>query len=118
MAVQKLGKLDPDTVAGAMREIQAEPLRRAETIAGLLRLGARGFIEQSFELDDRQRREFTVLENKDADDVLQRALLLALAHDGSIKVRHEGHQTPNLDVELSVGIDDEGHIHVDLTVSC
>ncbi len=118
MAVRKLGKLDPEIVDRTMGEIRADPALKAEMITRLLRVGARAFIEESFDLDERQRKEISVLENRDADDVVQRALLLALVHDGSIKVVHEGHQTPNLDVELSVGFNDRGEFFVEVSVSC
>jgi hypothetical protein len=117
MTVRKLGNLDPETVDGTMRKIKEDPALRAEMITELLRVGARAFIEQTFDLDERQSREINVLENRDAEEIVQRALLMALVHDGSIKVVHEGHANPNLDLELSVGIDENG-FHVDVTLSC
>ena len=117
MAVQHLGKLDPGRVDAIMRRIREDPTLRDQVISELVRHGAREFIERSFDLDERQSREVGLLANRSAEDFVERALIMALANDGSVRVVHKGHPTPNLDVGVEVSVDEHG-VHVEVTLTC
>ncbi len=101
MPVPKVGKLTPESVDALMRRIHETPSLRHDIIEELLRSGARKFLEQAFDLSRRQRNEVNLMKNRDFEEIVQRALLMALVHDGSINVVHEGHPRPNLWIRVS-----------------
>jgi hypothetical protein len=117
MAVRKIGGLSPESVDATMQKLKQDPALRDEMISELLRQGARAYIEQAFDLDERQSKEINLLKDRNAEEVVERALVLALVHNGSIKVVHKGHETANLDLDLEVSIDESG-FHVEVTLTC
>jgi hypothetical protein len=95
-------KLDPESFDKFVATLRRNETIKLETIRNVSKRGLRQLLEETFELNARQKGELALLEARDIEEFAGRAFILGLVHDAPIKLTHEGHPEPNLWIVVRV----------------
>lgn len=96
-------KMSPASVRQMVESTKKDPAQKSKVIGEISSLGFREFIKKYFELDARQIRELDTMNDRDAEHLVGQAVIGALRRDGPVEVIHEGHEKPNLRMEIGLG---------------
>lgn len=100
MPLKKVGRLNEANVQKIAAELRKDRALKDEAVGQIRSRGFRATVQDLFELTPQQQAELTEAMPPELEDIATRATLMALERGGKIEYRHEGHNPPNLTVEV------------------
>jgi hypothetical protein len=114
----KPGKLDPETLERFVANLYKNPTLKEEVMHDLHSIGVCATTEKHFKLNSHQKRELQTIKERDIEGAFTNTILATLRRNGKIELVNENHRPPNMRWNVGVGVDDEGHVRVTVSVSC
>jgi hypothetical protein len=93
----------PSAFQAFVKEMHQDPKLKAEKIKELQSLGFRAFAEKHYDLITRQKKELDTIKDKDSEELVTNAIVTALRRNWPLGLIHEGHNPPNMMMELIFG---------------
>ena len=112
------GKLDPDSLQRFVANLYEDPEQKERVIDDLLKKGFCATVSEYFALNAHQKRELETVRERDTEVVVTDALLAALRRHGRIELIQEGHNPPNMRMQIRFPDRVGGGIGVTVTFTC
>lgn len=103
MPESKRGKLHPVSFRAFVEEIHKDSRLKAVAIEELQSLGFRAFAAKHYDLITRQKQELDTIADKECEELVTKAVVLALRRNWTLELIHKGHNPPNLKMEIVFG---------------
>ena len=112
------GKLDSDSLEQFVAKLNEYPEQKELVMNDLLKKGFCATVSNYFALNDHQKRELQTVNERDNEIIVTDAVLAALRRNGKIELIQEGHNPPNMRMEIGFGRGSDGGISVHVRFTC
>jgi hypothetical protein len=99
----KRGKLHPVSFRAFVDEMHQNSKLKTVAIEELQSLGFRAFAAKHYDLITRQKQELDTIGDKDCEELVTKAVVLALRRNWPLELIHKGHNPPNFKMEIVFG---------------
>ena len=100
---KKRGRLHPVSFQTFFKDMHENPKLKTQAIKELKTQGFRAFTEKNYDLITRQKKELDTIKDKESEELVTKAIVLALQKNWPVELRHVGHNPPNLKIEIAFG---------------
>ena len=115
---EKKGKLDPHSLEQFVANLHKYPEQKERAMNDLLKKGFVATVSEHFALNSHQERELQTVSERDSEVIVTDAVLAALRRNGKIELVQEGHDPPNMRLEIGFGRGADGSIEIHVRFTC
>jgi hypothetical protein len=115
---EKKDRLTPDRLERFVARLNKYPQQKERVINDLLKQGFSATVSEYFALNAHQKRELQTVSDRDNEAIVIQGVLAALRRNGKIELAQEGHNPPNMRMEIGFTRGGDGSIGVHVRFTC
>jgi hypothetical protein len=115
---EKKDRLNPERLERFVARLNKYPEQKERVMNDLLKKGFCATVSEYFALNSHQKRELQTVSERDNEVIVTHGVLAALRRNGKIELTQEGHNPPNMRMEIGFTRGGDGSIGVHVKFTC